>query len=629
MLGFTFGFKGIYPLLPILFTMTQDPELRNPNIVSRRTARHKVTYSNLNCYLSIEFDWFESGVLAVCTGVSAIDPAASGGTPYFDHGNVRVFKSAAAKRLTSIANSLAEGIDMAYFPDPSHFTPPPLDFLDPTDAHYNYSIHEAKDPARHSSTPSSYDLNHQCEQTFDIEKESSMRPYQGSTTQWRAGSTCLDRGGVNSAATTHTTALWNKFRKSIAFPRRTGVYITTLSEKMEGRFGKEKQIYGRESHYNFLSTSSVNMHGRIQRLCMQLGIETSSPLEDATLMKNVRYKDMLCIHDTEGRNQTDIRNDMGITDSLAGDVIYQEYGKMSNVNSVNNKDEKGIGTSSQSGVVEGRGLIAPPRSFSNICNSQGGNTPGNNRHCLNSIQGNNMFLDIQSRQISKRKSSEVVRKLVNPLQRPQLEANQKQKSYYSPSIFSGRIESFSILNKVRPRDSKNRLYGSLEPVDGDDARGSQLKEEIEKGPGSAPVGDKKCIVSSSKGGGRVWICGQCGLKIRGKRGNLNRHIANKHENIRAYSCNVEKCGRKFQTRLNLVRHETAVHLGRPFTCSRCPRTFKYGKDLASHVKSAHENPEVKLACEICGGCFGRRSTLNRHIANVHKEKTNCFITSAK
>lgn len=125
---------------------------------------------------------------------------------------------------------------------------------------------------------------------------------------------------------------------------------------------------------------------------------------------------------------------------------------------------------------------------------------------------------------------------------------------------------------------------------------------------------------AGKGTKSVWTCEQCGVKIRGKKGNLNRHYANKHENIRPFVCKIATCRRRFQTRLNLLRHERAVHTGRPFVCPHCPRNFKNGDSLNVHVRTAHESTEHEMACEMCGSCFARRSTLNRHRVKVHKEK---------
>lgn len=128
----------------------------------------------------------------------------------------------------------------------------------------------------------------------------------------------------------------------------------------------------------------------------------------------------------------------------------------------------------------------------------------------------------------------------------------------------------------------------------------------------------------ASGGGRVWKCDQCGKLIRGKRSNLNRHIANKHEKKRPFACDEDKCTKKFQTRLNLERHKNLVHVGRPERCQFCSRTFKTKEKLIKHVESVHHGNvgDKSFQCPHCSGCYGKQSTLSRHIASVHKDSTN-------
>ena len=118
---------------------------------------------------------------------------------------------------------------------------------------------------------------------------------------------------------------------------------------------------------------------------------------------------------------------------------------------------------------------------------------------------------------------------------------------------------------------------------------------------------------------RKWQCNQCDAIIRGKRSNLTRHISNKHTNFRAFVCPREDCRKPFQTRLNLVRHETQVHDGRPFSCSECKRAFKTKDQLIKHQAVAHGPGSTGLSCPYCGCCYGKRSTVSRHIASVHKD----------
>lgn len=69
-----------------------------------------------------------------------------------------------------------------------------------------------------------------------------------------------------------------------------------------------------------------------------------------------------------------------------------------------------------------------------------------------------------------------------------------------------------------------------------------------------------------------------------------------------------------------MRHEKAVHGGRPFQCTKCLRSLKAEEEQAALVKSDHSKPDAKLAKEVRGSCFGRKSTLNRHLGKVRKSR---------
>lgn len=144
-------------------------------------------------------------------------------------------------------------------------------------------------------------------------------------------------------------------------------------------------------------------------------------------------------------------------------------------------------------------------------------------------------------------------------------------------------------------------------------------DELPNGTLSAEDGqpEPKLVVRGVREGPNLWRCGECGNLIRGKRGNLNRHFANRHANARPFQCEVPECGKRFQTRLNLVRHTRTVHDGRPHHCGECPRAFRSTNELAEHARVAHSPNSARLACPVCARCFGRRSTLNRHTSKVH------------
>eukprot|EP00172_Hildenbrandia_rubra_P004646 Plantae.Rhodophyta-Hildenbrandia_rubra.ctg9789.p1 GENE.Plantae.Rhodophyta-Hildenbrandia_rubra.ctg9789~~Plantae.Rhodophyta-Hildenbrandia_rubra.ctg9789.p1 ORF type:complete len:575 (-),score=67.01 Plantae.Rhodophyta-Hildenbrandia_rubra.ctg9789:4215-5939(-) len=116
---------------------------------------------------------------------------------------------------------------------------------------------------------------------------------------------------------------------------------------------------------------------------------------------------------------------------------------------------------------------------------------------------------------------------------------------------------------------------------------------------------------------QIWTCEQCGQRIRGKKGNYNRHIAVTHRNELRFRCMYEGCGQVFGYKLNAQRHFVNKHLSRTFPCAKCQRSFKSESKRDSHVASVHDPTKESFECTTCGAAFGRKSTLNRHVKNMH------------
>ena len=155
---------------------------------------------------------------------------------------------------------------------------------------------------------------------------------------------------------------------------------------------------------------------------------------------------------------------------------------------------------------------------------------------------------------------------------------------------------------------------------------SHLNSESASAWKHLPIREAKSSVSLKKAvqktslKSKELVCGQCGAIIRGKRGNLNRHINAKHLGVREFPCGMPGCGQAFQSKLNLVRHMTRVHEGRGHRCRQCPRGFRSVEALSKHEAAAHAG-RTTFSCLKCGVCFGRRSVLENHVERVHGEHT--------
>lgn len=467
----------------------------------------------------------------------------------------------------------------------------------------------------------------------------------------QAGATLhCDPGEVSSVAERGTIALWKSYQQKVAQSRRTGIILTMLGKKIGGRSDRKIPIFGRESRYVFLSTSGINVHGRIQRLCSQLGIEVSSPLPDNLLISSKEEDEL----PNSAAQQSDAGAELDISGpgfSIDADWERRRFeAGLENVASRadiatgytsellvagNSREPPRVGAQGYFDSLPARSTLQPGSGCPSYTsdgkgsdNAQGMRHPKRRRYAVSA--------EAATVPAGKTGVAMPVSSTFQEMPPPPLLWGSvgtpvvTQTEKHNVDEEDSQLRSFDLThilvnNSVEQAQSgaivrEDGSGGSTEyPVRPNSTGGSN---GVEGGYGNVKMEQNENGAERGKGKAAktVWTCDRCGVQIRGKRGNLNRHIANKHENIRAFACMKQNCGRKFQTRLNLVRHERAVHEGRPHTCSMCPRAFKYEEDLNAHVKSAHSEADTTLACEICGSCFGRRSTLNRHITKVHKPK---------
>lgn len=463
-------------------------------------------------------------------------------------------------------------------------------------------------------------------------------------------------GEVSSEAELDITQLCSLFQQKVDHSRRTGIILTNLGKKLGGGNAKRIPLFGRESRYVFLSTSGINVHGRIQRLCSQLGIEFSSPLHDYILMSGAEAPDVaksevvlpagtgkeldlygrgseICEDWERQRIEAGLENiavRAGIVPAFSEVVPAPAHaqfetavvGDQGFVTIPTPKFDSQPVSEAPSYIPDGNGSdrwhgmpLSKRRRFSASAE------PAHLPHVRTGVATpSSSFPDLPSSP--------------TPLWGavPAIDGEQNAKDFEDEEDSSSRRTSFDLTYilchddiehaRNEARNADNGAAGmSRSPDRTEDAGGARdVDGDYGNHAGDVEENDVEADTAKGKGSKTIWTCDRCGVKIRGKKGNLNRHIANKHDNIRAFACARVNCGRKFQTRLNLVRHEKAVHEGRPHECLKCPRTFKSSDDLDAHMQASHNDPNATLACEVCGSCFGRRSTLNRHMSKVHKTK---------
>ncbi|XP_077111603.1 uncharacterized protein LOC143767279 [Ranitomeya variabilis] len=115
--------------------------------------------------------------------------------------------------------------------------------------------------------------------------------------------------------------------------------------------------------------------------------------------------------------------------------------------------------------------------------------------------------------------------------------------------------------------------------------------------------DKDQITHRSK---RPFLCSVCGKYFQDKSA-LHKH-QKIHTGVKPFSCS--ECGKCFRVKSALSRH-LGTHTGeKPFSCSECGKYFRYKSTLVTHQRI--HSGEKEFSCSKCGKSFTHKSTLVNH-----------------
>ena len=130
-------------------------------------------------------------------------------------------------------------------------------------------------------------------------------------------------------------------------------------------------------------------------------------------------------------------------------------------------------------------------------------------------------------------------------------------------------------------------------------------------------------------GVKPYQCDQCNFESK-HYGALKRHRLRKHEGTKPFAC--EKCSYRCITKWDLTQHDLRIHQKQElqdssnlqtFTCEICGGNYGTKKTLEHHQISSHGISPEKYMCKACGKAYANQLELERHETQQHSQDGKC------
>ncbi len=134
------------------------------------------------------------------------------------------------------------------------------------------------------------------------------------------------------------------------------------------------------------------------------------------------------------------------------------------------------------------------------------------------------------------------------------------------------------------------------------------------------------IAREHKNAAKQFKCDLCDRVFKSKSG-VRSHVEREHNNFNRHEVQCHLCKLKVVNKWVLKNHIEKIHEGkrvkpteRAFACSKCDKTFLYKRNLAYHMKQAHDARQ-NFPCNVCDKVFHWKSAFKSHVDRIHLKTT--------